>query len=115
MNNRLLLSRLLLLGGVIALLFASPPLLPGATNLVEATPLTSEGDWHAKTLGGALVLTAVFGLVGVVLAFIGYKFFDICTPGDMHKEIFENRNVAAAIVAAAVILGICLIIAAAMG
>ncbi len=45
---------------------------------------------------------------------LGYKLFDKCTPGDLHKEILENKNVAAAIVAAAVILGVCIIIAAAM-
>jgi len=51
---------------------------------------------------------------GRLLAVVGYKVFDKCTPGDLNKEILENRNVAAAIVAAAVILGICLIVAAAM-
>jgi putative membrane protein len=40
--------------------------------------------------------------------------FDKCTPGDLSKEILEHRNVAAAVVAAAVILGVCIIIAAAM-
>ena len=34
--------------------------------------------------------------------------------GRLHREILENKNIAAAIVAAAVILGVCLIIAAAM-
>ena len=40
--------------------------------------------------------------------------FDKFTPGDMHKEIIENKNTAAAIVAAAVILGVSLIVAAAI-
>ncbi len=71
-------------------------------------------SWHAQTLSGALGSMALFGLVGVVLAVLGYKLFDLFTPGNLHKEILENRNVAAAIVAAAVILGVSLIIAAAM-
>ena len=71
-------------------------------------------SWHAKTLAEALGLTALFGLGGVVLAVLGYKIFDLCTPGDLHKEIFENKNIAAAIVGAAVILGICIMIAAAI-
>jgi uncharacterized membrane protein YjfL (UPF0719 family) len=61
---------------------------------------------------GALGLVALFGIFGVVLAVVGYKVFDICTPGNLHKEIVENKNVAAAIVGAAVILGVCVIIAA---
>lgn len=80
-------------------------------------PLTSlppPGDWHAQSLAGALGLTALFGLVGVLLAVLGYKLFDFCTPGDLHKEIIENKNVAAAIVAGAVILGVSVIIAAAI-
>lgn len=70
--------------------------------------------WHATSLGQALLSSALFGLCGVVLAVIGYKIFDLCTPGNLHKEIIENRNLAAAIVAAAVILGVCVIIAAAI-
>ena len=47
-------------------------------------------------------------------AIVGFKTFDKCTPGDLAKEILEQRNVAAAIVAGSVILGVCIIIAAAM-
>jgi len=56
----------------------------------------------------------IFAAVGIAAAVVGYKVFDKCTPGDLHKEILENKNFAAAIVAAAVILGVCIIIAAAM-
>ena len=35
-------------------------------------------------------------------------------PGDLPREIIENRNVAAAILGGAMILGVCVIIAAAM-
>ena len=57
---------------------------------------------------------ALYVLVGLGLAIVGYKLFDRCTPGDLHEEILKNRNSAAAIVAAAVILGVCLIVAAAI-
>jgi uncharacterized membrane protein YjfL (UPF0719 family) len=56
----------------------------------------------------------LFAAVGIATALGGYKLFDKCTPGDLHREILENKNIAAAIVAAAVILGLCIIIAAAM-
>jgi uncharacterized membrane protein YjfL (UPF0719 family) len=94
-----------------ALTIAGAALYAPAALAADALPAES---WHAKTLGEALGLTALFSLVGVALAVIGYKLFDRCTPGDLHKEILENKNVAAAIVAAAVILGVCVIIAAAI-
>ena len=56
----------------------------------------------------------VFSFLGILVAIAGYKLFDKCTPGDLHREIVENKNVAAALVAGAVILGVCIIIAAAM-
>lgn len=57
---------------------------------------------------------AVFALAGIVLAIIGYKLFDYCTPGDLHEEIIKNRNVAAAVIGSAVVLGVCLVVAAAI-
>lgn len=62
----------------------------------------------------ALGAMALYALVGTGLAIIGYKLFDRATPGDLHEEIIKNRNIAAAIVGAAVILGVCLIVAAAI-
>lgn len=87
--------------------------------LAAATPVLAADaaapvSWHAQTVGEALLYTFVFAVAGIVMAFAGYKIFDKLTPGDLHNEIVEKKNVAAAIVAAAVILGICIIIAAAM-
>jgi putative membrane protein len=82
------------------------------------TPLLAQAaapaDWHATTLGGALFYMAVFSLAGTLLAILGYKLFDICTPGDLHEEILKNRNLAAAIIGAAIILGVCIVVAAAI-
>ena len=75
---------------------------------------TTPPTWHAQTLWQALGYMFIFAASGIAMAVAGYKLFDKCTPGDLHKEILENKNIAAAIVAAAVILGVCVIIAAAM-
>lgn len=91
---------------------ALPVLAAAAAAGTGADP--SVPTWHAQTLGGALGNMLVFAAVGIAAAVVGYRIFDRCTPGDLHKEIFENRNVAAAILAAAVILGMSLIITAAM-
>ena len=69
---------------------------------------------HARTIGEALLYMLVFAVAGIVMAILGYKLFDKFTPGDLHKEIVEKQNVAAAVIAGAVVLGICIIIAAAM-
>jgi uncharacterized membrane protein YjfL (UPF0719 family) len=75
-----------------------------------ATP----SGWHDASLGGALINTAVFALVGIAVAIIGYKLFDWCTPGDLHEEIIKHRNVAAALIGAAIIIGSCIVVAAAI-
>lgn len=85
--------------------------LPLAAHAADAA--TSTG-WHAQSLGQAIGYMVLFSAIGIAAAIAGYKLFDKCTPGDLHNEIVQNKNVAAAIVAAAVILGVCIIIAAAM-
>ena len=74
----------------------------------------SAASWHAQSLGQAILYMLVFALIGIIVAIAGYKIFDKCTPGHLNREILEHRNVAAAIIAGAVILGVCIIVAAAM-
>ena len=94
------------------------PSLPFLLLLSAPAVLGADGDaatsWHARTLGEAIGYMLLFTAVGIICAIAGYKLFDKCTPGDLNKEILEHKNIAAAIVAAAVILGVCIIIAAAM-
>jgi putative membrane protein len=59
--------------------------------------------------------SALFGVTGIALAIAGFKLFDLLTPGDLQKEIFENRNMAAAVLASAFIIGVCIVVAAAVG
>jgi hypothetical protein len=56
--------------------------------------------------------TLVFGLIGIALAIIGFKLFDVVIKADVENEICSNRNVAAGILGAAVILGVSIIVAA---
>ncbi len=95
-----------LLRSSLALLFAAAPLFAADV----ATPVST----HARSVGEALLYMLVFAVAGIVMAILGYKLFDRFTPGDLHKEIVEKQNVAAAVIAAAVVLGICIIIAASM-
>jgi uncharacterized membrane protein YjfL (UPF0719 family) len=95
---------------LVALSFA----VPMGARAADTTTTTVTTGWHAQSLGQALGYMLLFAIVGILAAIVGYKLFDKCTPGNMHHEIIENKNVAAAIVAGAVILGVCIIIAAAM-
>lgn len=75
---------------------------------------TAAPSWHAQSLGQAIAYLLLFSLIGIAVAIVGYRLFDKFTPGDLHREIVENKNVAAALVGGAVILGVCIIVAAAM-
>ena len=71
--------------------------------------------WVPESFEMAIVATLAFGGVGIVLALVGFKLFDWLTPGNLQQEIFQKQNVAAAILGAAVIIGICIVVAAAVG
>ena len=63
-----------------------------------------------------VVQALIFGLVGIFLAILGFKLFDWITPGiHVQRELSEKQNVAVAIVCAAVILGICHVVARVVG
>jgi putative membrane protein len=90
-------------------------LLCGLAFLAQADATTA-GDplWWDKLLHG-LIGTLVYGAVGIALGALGFKIFDWITPHiDVEKELAEKQNVAVAIVAAALILGICYIVAVAI-
>jgi uncharacterized membrane protein YjfL (UPF0719 family) len=68
----------------------------------------------AQQMGTNIFLSVLFALLGFVLLFIGYRVFDAMTPTDLNKRIFEDGNVAAAILAGAFVLGLAVIIAMAI-
>jgi uncharacterized membrane protein YjfL (UPF0719 family) len=61
-----------------------------------------------------LLSVVVYAFAGIGLAILGYKLFDLCTPGDLHEEIVKNRNTAAALIGAAIIIGVSIVVAAAI-
>jgi putative membrane protein len=69
--------------------------------------------WRPDSFGMALLSTLGFGLIGLVLALLGYKLFDWITPRlHVEHELSEKHNIAVAIVIAAVIIGSCIVVAA---
>jgi len=81
-----------------------------------ATQATWAADAPAETglSGGSLVKgvveTVLYGFLGILLAVVGYKVFDMITPFDLAKELAEDQNVAVAIVVGAIVIGVSLII-----
>jgi putative membrane protein len=67
------------------------------------------------TLSWTSILTSiVYGLLGLILLLIGYYIYEIITPFSVKEELVSHRNVAVGIVAAAFILGMAIVIAAAI-
>lgn len=89
-------------------------LLATAASLTAAETPSAVPTWHAQTLAAAIGYVLLFAAIGILAAILGFKIFDKCTPGDLQREIIEHKNIAAAIVAAAVIIGVSIIIAASM-
>lgn len=56
----------------------------------------------------------VYSALGMLILAIGFKIFDMMTPGNLWKEIVEEKNVSLAIVAAAMTLAIAHIVASAI-
>jgi uncharacterized membrane protein YjfL (UPF0719 family) len=110
MKSKVFSKGIFLSGRLLAVMLgAAPSLMAAQGDTAPAVP-----NWHAQTLGQALAYMLLFAIVGIAAAILGYKLFDKCTPGELNREILEHRNIAAAIIAAAVILGVCIIIAASM-
>lgn len=56
----------------------------------------------------------IFATLGIIIFGVAFSIISRLFPFDLWKQIVEERNVAAGIVAGAVVLGICWIIAATM-
>ena len=61
-----------------------------------------------------LLVTLAYGAVGVVLMGIGYGLVDLATPGKLHELIWTERNRNAALLLASNLLGVGIIVVAAI-
>lgn len=62
----------------------------------------------------ALIGSFVYSLLGVIFVIITFVVVDKLTPGDLWKELIEERNQAVATVVAAMVIAIAIIVASAM-
>ena len=70
-------------------------------------------DWtpFLKTL----IASVVYSLIGILMFLLGFLVIRAVTPFSLRKEIEEDQNTALAIMIGSVILGLSIIIAAAIG
>ena len=67
------------------------------------------------TFAHSILWSIAFGLVGIILTVLGFKIFDWLTPIKVEQELAEKQNIAVAIVVAATIIGVAIVVAAAIG
>ena len=61
-----------------------------------------------------LFTSVVYGIVGMILLLIGYYIYELITPWSVKDELISHRNPAVGLVVAAFILGMAIVIAAAI-
>jgi putative membrane protein len=59
-----------------------------------------------------LLLAAVFSVLGFVLLFLGYRVLDALTPEHMSNKIFQEGNVAVAVLASGFVIALAIVIGA---
>jgi len=56
----------------------------------------------------------ILGITGVVILILGYYIWELVTPYNLRRELQDNKNVAVAVVAASFIIGMAIVVAAAL-
>lgn len=82
--------------------------------MAPASVLAATPEMTGNVYLDGVLSTVVYSLIGMIMAFIAMKVLDWATPGKLAHQIGEEKNVAIAIVVGLLMLGICIIIAAAI-
>jgi putative membrane protein len=69
---------------------------------------------HLPDLAGVLITTAIFTAFGLLVFGLAYIIIVKASPFSIRKEIEDDQNVALAVIIGAVIIGVAIIIAAAI-
>jgi hypothetical protein len=94
--------------------FGGAMILLAAASAAWAQDAERAGPWRPDSFIMAIVSTLVFGMIGIIVAIVGFKLYDAVTPFHIEREICEKQNIAVAILSGSMILGISLIVAAAV-
>jgi putative membrane protein len=83
-------------------------------HAADAVPAMMGLVVRLDALAGVLVTTAIFTIFGLIVFAIAFAIIGRASPFSIRKELEEDHNVALAIVIGSIIIGIALIIAAAI-
>ena len=61
-----------------------------------------------------ILAATIFGVTGIALLIVGYYIWELVTPYNLRRELQENKNLAVAVVAASFIVGMAIVVAAAL-
>lgn len=61
-----------------------------------------------------ILSSIIYSLIGIVLAIFATKVIDWITPGNLYRQLTQEQNLPLAVFAGLFVLGICMIIAAAI-
>jgi len=94
-------------------------LLAAAQALADVPPPAPRGselNWtrHLLSLEHGIVGTLIYTLLGILLLALAFKMKDLLLPGSLSEQLVKDRNMAIAVVTAAYLIGISIIIAAAI-
>lgn len=65
-------------------------------------------------LADGIIHSLIYALLGIVMAVFAAKVIDWITPGNLFRQLTDEKNVPLAIFSGLMVLGICIIIAAAI-
>ncbi len=85
------------------------------TLLIPALAHAQQAGAQRIGLVAGLILSIVYGLVGILLLMIGYKIFEWITPFSVNDALSKDQNRAVGIVVGAIFIGVAIIVAAALG
>jgi hypothetical protein len=80
----------------------------------KAAPTAKAPLFNWSKVGRDLLLTLIFSLLGLAIALFGYFVYHWIVPFDLRKELEIDQNTSLGIVAGSIILGLCIIVAAAI-
>lgn len=69
---------------------------------------TQAVDWGRELQ--ILLAAFIYAIVGIILLMLGYLIFDLLTPTNMQKKIFEEGNIAVAVVIGFFLLALAVVI-----
>ncbi len=86
----------------------------GTGEMDMSDSASSVGSIFNMDLLAGLIYSVIYSLLGLIILMISFKVFDLVTPFDLNKEIAEDDNPAVGIAVAGIMIGLGLIVAAAI-